>query len=349
MPTVVDIADHLVGDGHPAFVIAEAGSNHNGNLEQALRLIDVAADAGADAVKFQVFRAKKLYPRSAGVSDYLKLERPIYDVIAAMETPYEWLPTLAEHCGERGILFLASGFDEESVDRLDPYVAAHKVASYEMTHLPLVQHVAAKGKPVIVSTGTATLDEVGETVTAFRATGNADLILMQCTGAYPAPPESLELRAIPTLRDAFDVVVGFSDHSRDPVVAPVAARALGACVIEKHFTLSNELPGPDHRFALEPAELGSLVRAVRDVEQALGSGEKTVQAAEEELRSFARRSLFAIRPIEVGEPFTRDNVDVLRRGKVAAGLPPRELHRVLRARAARSVAAQAPITEDDVA
>jgi N-acetylneuraminate synthase len=225
--TPIDVARRRIGDGHPCYVIAEAGSNHDGRLEQARRLIDVAVEAGADAVKFQLFRASKLYARGAGRSEYLKLDRPIYDIIADMEMPYDWLPVLAEHAAGQGIDFMASAFDEESVDRIDPLVPAFKIASYEMTHLPLVRHAAAKKKPLIVSTGTADLDEVRETVAAI---GRTPLALMQCTAAYPAPLTALNLRAIPTLKAAFGVPVGLSDHSRDPLVGPLAAVALGpAC------------------------------------------------------------------------------------------------------------------------
>ncbi|MBI3953638.1 MAG: N-acetylneuraminate synthase family protein, partial [Chloroflexi bacterium] len=292
MTDAVQIAQRSIGEREPCFIIAEAGSNHNGSLAQAKRLIDVAAEAGADAVKFQLFRASKLYPKSAGESEFLKMARPIYDIIADMEMPYEWLPELAGYCQEKGIIFLASVFDEESADRMDPYVPAHKIASAEMTHLPLVQHVARKGKPVIISTGTADMGEVAATVEAFLQTGNKRLMLMQCTTFYPAPLESLNLRGMVTMKDAFGVPVGFSDHSRDPLVGPLAAVALGANLLEKHFTLSNRLPGPDHSYALEPLELRLMVQKMREVEQALGSGKKEVQAAEAELRRFARRSVF---------------------------------------------------------
>ena len=349
MSATVGIGARTIGDGAPCFVVAEAGSNHNGSLEQAIRLIDVAASAGADAVKFQVFRAERLYPRSAGQTDYLKIAKSIYQIIHEMETPYEWLPELAGRCEERGIFFLASAFDEESVDRLDPFVAAHKVASYEMTHLPLVRHVAAKGKPVIVSTGTATLEEVAETVAAFRGTGNPDLVLMQCTGAYPAPLESLGIRAIATLKTCFDVPAGLSDHSRDPLVGPIAAVAAGADALEKHFTLGNELPGPDHRFALEPGELRAMVENVRAAEAALGSPEKAVHAVEQELRAFARRSIFATRHIEPGEELNNENLAVLRVGKLEPGLEPAFLPQVLGRRAARRIEAERAIRAGDYA
>lgn len=338
-----------IGGAQPCLVIAEAGSNHNGSLEQAYRLIEVAAEAGADAVKFQVFRARSLYPRSAGTSDYLGLPKAIYDVIEEMETPYEWLPLLAGACAEAGLLFMASAFDEESVDRLDPFVALHKVASYEMTHLPLVRHVAAKGKPLLVSTGTADLAEVRETVAALSGPDDPGFVLLQCTAAYPAPPASLQLRAMTAMREAFGAPVGLSDHSRDPVVAPVAAVALGAKVVEKHFTLSNGLPGPDHRFALEPHELARMVAAIRDCEAALGEGGKRVDPVEHELRGFARRSIFAVAPIPAGEPFTEENVRVLRNGKHSPGLEPKELPLLLGRRAAHDLAPDFPVAWADVA
>ena len=242
----IRIGKRWVGDGEACFIIAEAGSNHNGNLEQAKKLIEIAAEAGADAVKFQTFRASRLYPKNAGISNYLGVDRQIYDIIAEMEMPYDWIPELAEQCAQRGVEFISSPFDEESADTLEPFVPAYKIASYEMTHLPLVRHVANKMKPVIISTGASNLAEVAETVTAFRETGNEQLILMQCTASYPAPLDSVNLRAIQTMQREFDVPVGLSDHSLDPFLVPVVAVSLGACAIEKHFTFSNSLPGPDY-------------------------------------------------------------------------------------------------------
>ena len=346
MTATIDVGRRRIGDGQPCYIIAEAGSNHDGRLEQARRLIDVAAEAGADAVKFQLFRARTLYARNAGRSDYLKLDRSIYDIIADMEMPYEWLPALAEHAAAASIDFMASVFDEESVDRLDSLVSSFKIASYEMTHLPLVRHVAARKKPLVVSTGTAELDEVRETVAAIGATPFA---LMQCTAAYPAPLDALNLRAIVTLKATFGVPVGLSDHSRDPLLAPVAAIALGANLLEKHFTLSNRLPGPDHAFAVEPRELTALVARVREAESALGSGVKTVQPIERELRRFARRAIFVARDVAAGEPLGPDNLVILRCGALEPGLPPSAWERVLGRRAARPLRAEAPLTAADYA
>lgn len=341
-------AGRTIGPGHPCFVVAEAGSNHNRSRRQALALIDAAAEARADAVKFQLFRAARLYPRSAGRSDYLGLPRSIYDIIEEMELPPEWLPELAAHARRRDLVFFAAPFDEESADLLDPHVELFKIASYEMTHIPLLRHVAAKGKPVIMSTGTATLDEVARSVEAFRATGNDQLVLLQCTAKYPAPLEALNVSALVTLRERFDLPTGFSDHSRDPVVGPMTAVALGADVVEKHLTLDNDLPGPDHAFAVEPHELAELVRRVRQVEQARGSGRKEVLAEEQELRAFSRRALFTTAAVKAGERFGSENVAVLRTGKRPRGLPPEALDRVLGRRAARDLPAESPLGEDDL-
>lgn len=343
----VRIGDRWVGDGEPCFIIAEAGSNHDGKLEQAERLIDVAAEAGADAVKFQLFRASKLYPRNAGMSDYLQIPKPIYDIIAEMEMPYEWIPELSSCCSKKGVLFLFSVFDEQSADILEPYVEAFKIASYEMTHIPLMRYVAQKGKPVIISTGAANLHEVRETVEEFRKTGNDQLILLQCTASYPAPLGSLNLRAIQTLRQAFGVPTGLSDHSREPLVGPLVAIALGADVIEKHFTLSNELPGPDHRFAIEPSELRLMVQKIREAEIALGTGEKEMHPVEAELHAFARRSVFAIKDIAQGEPFTKGNIAVLRRGNLDSGLEPKYYDAILGKRVQRNIKAGSPIRMGD--
>ncbi|HWM87049.1 MAG TPA: N-acetylneuraminate synthase family protein [Kofleriaceae bacterium] len=330
------------------YIIAEAGSNHDGSLDQAFRLIDVAAEAGADAVKFQVFCARRLYSRAAGTSDYLGDPRSIYDIISQLEMPPEWLPRLAGHAGERGIDFLASAFDEDSVDLVDPWVAAHKCASYEMTHHPLLAHMAGKGKPLIVSTGAAEVDEVAAAVAVVRAYGTP-LVLLQCTAKYPTPIAELHLRAMRTMGNAFLVPVGLSDHSRHPTIGPAAAVALGACVIEKHYTLSNDLPGPDHRFALEPHELAEMVSAIRDTEAALGQSHKTTADVEEELRRFARRSIYTLRPIRRGDFLSVDNIAVLRCGKLPTGLPPAAFPTLLGRIAARDLCPDHPVGDEDLA
>jgi N-acetylneuraminate synthase len=341
--TRLKVGERAIGDGAPCYVIAEAGSNHNGSLPQALALIDVASEAGADAVKFQGFRARTLYPRNAGKSDYLKDERSIYDIIEAMEMPVAWIPILAAHCRARGVHFLCTPFDEEWADALQPHVPAFKIASYEVSHLPLIRRVLGFGKPTFVSTGASTLEDVMPVVELAGKVGNHQLVLLQCTASYPTPPEDVNARALVTLREATGCLVGLSDHSRNPVVAPVVAVALGACVIEKHFTLSNRMPGPDQRFAVEPGELKALIAAVRDAEAVLGTGEKRVLEIEHELLAFARRSIFAARAIGAGETFSRENIVVLRNGTNPPGLPPVEYDRLLGRRASRDIPASAPI------
>ncbi len=329
----------------PCFVIGEAGSNHNGSLSQALALIDVAADAGCDAVKFQVFKAKRLYPKAAGQSDYLGDARSIYDIIAAMELPEDWLPQLRDYAWGKSLAFVVSPFHEEAVEVLAPHVDALKIASYELTHAPLLEACAATGLPLIMSTGASTMDEVAQAVAVLERAGCAELALMQCTAAYPAPPESVNVRAMVTMRDRFQLPTGLSDHSFDPTVAPMTATALGAALIEKHYTLSKKLPGPDHAFAVEPAGLESMVRSIRAVEVVRGRGHKVVHGAEEELRSFARRVVMTTREVRAGEAFSRDNVDVLRRGKLVGGLAPSELERILECTAAVDVPAETPLVE----
>lgn len=341
------IGNRVIGEGAPCFIVAEAGSNHNANLDQALAMIDAAKAANADAVKFQNFRADKLYLKDAGTSDYLPIKKPIYQIIKDMEMPLEWIPTLAEYCNSRDIMFFSAAFDEESADALEPYVDVYKIASYEITHSPLIRHVAKKHKPIILSTGTADLDEVRKAIEWCYEENNEQVVLLQCTASYPAPLNSLNIRAMVTMRERFGVPTGLSDHSRDPMIGPMTAVALGASVIEKHFTLSNRLPGPDHTYAVEPKELAEMVAAIRKVEQALGDGIKVRHPVEHELHGFARRSIYSIQPIKKGERFTTANVAVLRRGKLPPGLDPEHWMRVLGREAAQDIKEGNPIREGD--
>ena len=330
------------------YVIAEAGSNHDGRYAQAEALIDTAAEAGADAIKFQMFKASKLYTKEAGRSGYLGREASIYDIIASMELPAQWLPGLAERAELADLDFLVSAFDEASLELVDPYVPVHKCASYEMTHLPLVRAMATLGKPLIMSTGTANLPEVEQSLHAATEAGCPKVVLLQCTAAYPTPLADVNVRAMTELR-SLGVDVGLSDHSRDPVVAPCAAVALGARVIEKHFTLSNRLSGPDHAFALEPQELRRMVERIRATEVALGHGRKEVLGVEAELRSFARRSIFTTRQVDAGEPLGPDNIAVLRCGVQKPGLSPSAWESVQGKPARHGLPAGHGLRQDDVA
>jgi N-acetylneuraminate synthase len=328
------------------FIIAEAGSNWRmgtpaRDLAMARALIEVAADAGADAVKFQSFRPETLYVANAGSSGYLAnsgITATMEEIFADLTMPHDMLPVLAEHARTAGIGFMSTAFSPADFAAVDPLVAAHKIASYEISHIRLIELAARAGKPTVMSTGAATLQDVAWAVEHYHRCGGRDLCLMQCTAKYPAPIESLNLAAIPELAGTFGVSVGLSDHSRDPVVGPLAAAALGARVIEKHFTLDNRLPGPDHAFAVTPAELRQLVKAVRATASARGTGVKDVLPVETELSSFAQRGVQAIRPIAAGDVLTEDgNIAILRPGQQTKGVHPRYLQSIHGRRATRTL------------
>lgn len=299
------------------FIIAEAGSNWRmGNtkrdLAMAHSLIEGAVEAGADAIKFQTYHADGVYVKNAGSSDYLSeagIQEDIHEIFSDLSMPYEMIPQLAESCKRQGIVFMATPFSPKDFAAVDPFVTTHKIASYELSHLRLLELAAKSGKPLILSTGAALPEDIRWAVETFKNGGGGPLTLLQCTAKYPAPFSSLNLRVLPWLKAQFGVAVGLSDHSRDPIRAPTAAVALGATVIEKHYTLDNRLPGPDHSFSVTPEELKAMVMAIRETEQLLGSGVKEVLQAEEELYDYARRGIQALRDIEVGEDL-REGVNI---------------------------------------
>ena len=346
---VVQIGDRFVGEGHRCLIIAEAGSNHNQKLRWAQELIDIAAKAKADVVKFQTFIPEKIYVKHAGFADYLGNAQSIQQIFKDIKMPADWLPKLAESCRKKGILFMSSVFDEESADLVDRFVPAHKIASYESTQLPHIKHVAKKGKPIVLSTGMATLREIREALVAIASTGNKNVILMHCVAKYPAPIESSNLRSIDLLRKEFGVPVGLSDHSREAIVNPVAMVARGGNIIEKHFTIKNSLDGPDHKFAIEPHELAEMVSSIRKAEAALGNAVKGVLPLEKELFAFARRRVHAIRDIKKGEIFSSNNVAVLRSGKARPGLEPKDFEWMLGRRARNDIKESDGVRAEDIA
>jgi len=344
---VVRIGDRPVGAGAPVYIIAEAGSNHDRDLDQARRLIDVAADAGADAVKFQTFRADAIVAETPTRAKYLDGILPdgqtMSELFRRLELPREWHATLFEHATQRGIDFLSTPFDHEAVDLLDELgVKAFKVATYELWHLPLIRDVASRGRPIMCSTGMADMAAVQAAVDVVGEAGNDGLILLHCVVNYPPPFADLNLRAIETMRQAFGVPVGWSDHTPG-WLAPVVATSLGAAVIEKHFTTDRGRPGPDHRFALEPGELAEMVRAIRDTEAALGDGVKRRAPAEDDLYVTARRSLFAARVIESGEVIGGNDVAILRPG---TGLEVADIEKVIGRTARRRIERHEPLSWD---
>lgn len=340
------------------YIIAEAGSNWRMGTPKrdsamARALIDVAIEAGADAVKFQTYKPETVYVENAGQSGYLSeagITEDMRDIFADLSMPYEMLPELADYCRRGGIDFMSTPFSPADFAAIDPFVSIHKIASYEISHVHLLQLAARSGKPLILSTGASNEEDIAWAVNTFRAEGGRDLCLLQCTAKYPAPMSSLNLRTIPWFRQRFGVSAGLSDHSREPTVAPVMAIALGARVIEKHYTLDNRLPGPDHSFAMTPSELSRLVREVRMAEEALGDGAKQVLPAEQELALYARRGLQATRVIQAGEILNEGgNFDVLRPGQQKLGLHPRHRPDIEGHKAARSIASGQGLTFDDIA
>jgi N-acetylneuraminate synthase len=345
-PTTLNIAGRAIGPGQPVFVIAELSANHGGSLPAALALVEAAADAGADAVKLQTYTPDTM-TLDLDVPPF-RIEsgpwagRTLYDLYREAQTPWDWHGPLQQAAAEAGLVFLSTPFDETAVAFLeDLNVPAYKIASFELTDMPLLNAVGATGKPVILSTGMASEKEIAAALARFAS---REVALLKCTSAYPAPAEQMNLAAIPRMAERFGVPVGLSDHSLDPAV-PVAAVALGACILEKHLTLNRSKGGPDAAFSLEPAEFKEVIREVRLLEKALGSGAIGCGEAEAESQIF-RRSLFAVEDIPAGALFTRENVRVLR---PAAGLSPDNYEYVLGRRAARYLDRGHPIQFSDLA
>ena len=318
-------------------IIAEAGSNwkcgtYEEDLLRAKQLVDIAKTAGCDAVKFQTYRADTLYVPNAGQSDYLTkqgMNKEINNMFEHLSMPYEMIPELASYCLIKDIMFMSTPFSVSDAQQIDPFVKIHKVASYEINHVRLLEFLARTGKPTFVSTGASTYDEIDFAANLFKKNHNNMLKLMQCTSKYPCPLDALNLSVIPHMRSKYGIPVGFSDHSIDPVIGPVMAVAYGAVAVEKHFTLDKSLPGPDHPFALNPSELDIMVKSIRNAEKSIGSGIKEILEVEEELRVFAKRSIQAIKKISKGDELIEgNNIDILRPGKRIRGLEPRFLENI---------------------
>jgi len=343
MPEIT-IAGRRVAAGLPAYIIAELSANHNQSFERALRIVQAAKDAGADAIKLQTYTADtitlhsdKEFFRIAGGT--LWDGRTLHDLYKEAFTPWEWQPKLKDAAEQLGMNCFSSAFDETAVDFLEQMnVSLHKVASFELVDIGLIQKMARTGKPLIMSTGMANESEIAEAVNAARSAGASQIALLKCTSAYPAPPEEANLRTIPELAGAFQCPAGLSDHTMG-ISVPVAAVALGACIIEKHLCLSRADAGPDSGFSLEPLEFKSMVDAVRTAERALGSARLAPGSSEMSNRRF-RRSLFVVADVKKGEFLTAQNVRSIR---PSYGLHPRHLKEVLGHRAARDIERGTPL------
>lgn len=347
MTSRMTIGKRKVGPGNPVWIIAELSANHNQDFDEAVRLIRAAKEAGADAVKLQTYTEDTLTIDCD--NEFFRIGkgtiwagRTLYDLYKEAHTPWEWQPKLKEIANNLGLELFSSPFDKTAVDFLEAMdVPAYKIASFELVDIPLIQYVAGTGKPIILSTGMATLAEIDEAVTAAREAGCKELALLKCTSAYPAKPEEMNLRTILHMAEAFGVPVGLSDHTRG-IVVPVAAAVLGACIIEKHFTLSRSVPGPDTAFSLEPQEFKAMVDAIRIAEKAIGNVFYAISEEEKASRIF-RRSLFAVADIHKDEILTENNIRSIRPGHA---LHTRFMKNILGRKASQEINKGTPLSWD---
>ncbi|MFC2019181.1 N-acetylneuraminate synthase [Chloroflexota bacterium] len=346
----ITIGRRIIGEDQPCFIIAEVGVNHNGDISLAKKLIDAAIEAGADAVKFQAFKTEELVTNSAPKARYQKesinSRESQFDMLKRLELTEAGFRELFIYARNKDIIFLSSLFDERSVDLLDELgIPAFKIGSGEITNFPLLKYIAQKRKPILLSTGMSTLDEVKETVEVFQKEGIRDIILLHCVSSYPAKTEDMNLKAIETLRQVFKMPVGLSDHTLG-ITASIAAVAIGACVIEKHFTLDMKLPGPDHKASLKPREFKEMVAVIQDVRSALGDGVKRPRKCEEDLIRIARRSIVAKMNIPKGTIITGDMLAVKRPG---TGLEPKYIDEVIGRRVKGDIKQNEMITRSKLA
>jgi len=341
----ITIGNRKIGQGFPVYIVAELSANHRQQFSEAVKLVEAAKEAGADAVKLQTYTPDTITIDCR--NEYFQIGKGtiwegqnLYELYSGAFTPWDWQPKLKKMAEELGLSLFSSPFDKTAVDFLEEMdVPAYKIASFEIVDIPLIEYISGKSKPMIISTGMATMDEISEAVQAARNAGASQLALLKCTSAYPAQPAEMNLNTIPDMARKFRCPVGLSDHTLG-ITVPVAGIALGACVIEKHLTLSRSIPGPDSAFSLEPHEFRAMVDTIRSAEKALGQISYKVSEQEAKSRVF-RRSLFVVRDIKKGEIFTEENVRSIRPGY---GLHPRCLVEIVGARAARDVARGTPLT-----
>lgn len=346
----IRLANRIIGEKTPVFIIAEAGVNHNGKVELAKELIDIAAQSGADAVKFQAFKAENIVTEKAEKAAYQKKgtaynEKSQFSMLKQLELSKKDFTKLCDYAHKKKIIFLATPFDKESVDLLDDLnLPAIKISSGEITNLPFIRYIAEKKKPIILSTGISTIDEIEDALNVIHQSGNDNLILLHCVTSYPAEKCEMNLRTIKTLKEHFEHPVGISDHTLG-IIIPIAAVALGAVVVEKHFTLDRTMQGPDQKMSLEPDELAEMVKSIREVEEALGDGIKKPTRAEKEIKVAVRRSIVAKVEINKGDIITERMLDFKR---PANGLEPKFSNKIIGLRAKKRIKPDELITFDNL-
>lgn len=350
MPNIISIGNNIIGDGYPCFIIAEAGVNHNGDMKIAHKLIDAAAKADADAVKFQSFITEDIVTPEAEKARY-QVETTgqngrQFAMLKSLELSRDQQKELKTHCDDTGILYLCTPYEVKSADLLERIgVAAYKIASTDTTNIPFLRYIARKGIPVILSTGMSSLGEVEEAINELKLHGlDGKIVILQCTSEYPAPINETNLRAMKTMEQAFGCPIGFSDHTLGIGASPWAVAA-GACVIEKHFTLDRNMEGPDHRASIEPKELAKLIRTIRDVEAALGDGIKRPMPSELPNKTRMQKSLVATRSLAVGETIRGTDITCKRPG---SGLPPIWFDRVVGKKTAKQIQKEEMLDLDSI-
>jgi len=325
----IKIGNKIIGEGEPCFIIAEAGVNHNGDFRLAKKLINVAKQAGADAVKFQTFKAENVVTETAGMAEYQKenigSKKSQLSMIKELELSYKDFIKLKKYCDEKKIIFLSTPHSEDAIDFLEPIVPAYKIGSGDLTNLPFLGKIAKKQKPIILSTGMANLSEVREAISTIKKQENKKIILLHCTTNYPCPLKEVNLKAMLTLKKEFDLPVGYSDHTLG-ITVPIMAVAMEAKVIEKHFTLNKNLPGPDHKASLEPRELEEMVKLIREAEKVLGSGIKKPTKSEEKIKKIVRKSIIAKTNIPKGRKLTKEMLVIKRPG---TGIEPKYINKIV--------------------
>ena len=340
----LEIKNKKIGNNYLTFIIAEMSANHLQKFDNAVKLIKAAKEAGANAIKLQTYTPDTITINCN--SEYFQIKQgtlwdgqTLYELYKKAYTPWKWQPKLKEIAESEGLICFSSVFDKTAVDFLENMkVPAYKIASFEITDIPLIEYVASKGKPIIMSTGIATLSDIEEAVNACKRMGNKQIALLKCVSAYPTPLEDVNLRTIPNLAETFKTVVGLSDHSLS-ISVPIASVALGACIIEKHLTLDRKLGGPDAAFSLEPDEFKAMVKSVREVEKALGEVSYDLTEKMKKSRELSR-SLFVVKDIKAGETFTEENIRSIRPGY---GLHPNYLKEILGKRASQDIKKGTPL------
>lgn len=333
----IQIKNKSIGNSEPCFIIAEAGVNHNGKIKLAKRLVDVAVDAKVDAVKFQTFKSEGVVTKETGIAEYVKKnigeDIKQIDLIKKFELKYNDFRILKEYCDNKNIVFLSTPHSFDAIDFLEDLVPVYKFGSGDITNIPALKYAARKGKPMILGTGMSTLEEVKTAVQAIKKEGNNQIIVLHCTTNYPCSLEEVNLNAIKTMKEELDCLIGYSDHTTG-ITVPVIAKAFGAVVIEKHFTLDKKLSGPDHKASLEPNELKIMVEEIRNVEKALGSPEKKPTKSEKEIMKIVRKSIVAKQDIEKGSVIKEDMIEIKRPG---TGIKPSDLNLIIGKKAKKRI------------